>query len=157
MTVKRRFAIADRVGVMIDGEAAPGRCTPDRLYHFPASREVALLTGPCDFIPGHVVDDGEVKTDIGALAYRPAANELSRGSEAAVLIRPDDLELIPDANGQGTIVAREFRGDQVMLSVRLETGETVRSRRKSFSTLPAGSKVRVSPVKTIPFAAFPAD
>ncbi len=150
------FAVADRVGVMIDGQLLQID-TPERIYHFPATREAALLTGPCDFIPGHVVEDGEVNTDVGTLQCRPTAHELRKGSEAAVLIRPDDLELMPDAGGQGTVVAREFRGDQVILSVRLESGETVRSRRRSFSTLPAGSRVRISPVKTIPFAAFPAD
>ena len=150
------FAVADRVGVMIDGQLLQ-LDTPERTYHFPASREVALLTGPCDFIPGRVAEGGEVKTDIGPLVCSSTVSELSSGDDVDVLVRADDLELIPDANGQGEVVAREFRGDQVILSVRLESGAAVRSRRKSFSTLPAGSRVRVSPVKAIPFAAFPAD
>ena len=42
-------------------------------------------------------------------------------------------------------MSREFRGDQVILSVKLDSGAMIRSRRRSFSTLPAGSRVRVSP------------
>ena len=149
------FAIADRVGVMIDGKLLQID-TPERIYHFPTSREVAQLTGPCDFILGHVVGDGKVDTGIGTLGCRLSSDRLPAGDDAGVLIRPDDLEVIPDTDGQGTVVAREFRGDQVILSVQLQSGETVRVRRRSFSTLPTGSRVRVSPVKTIPFAAFPA-
>ena len=56
---------------------------------------------------------------------------------------------------KGVIEAREFRGDEIILTVRLSSGAAIRSRLSSYSTLPAGSRVRVSPVKTIPFAAFP--
>ena len=71
------------------------------------------------------------------------------------MVHPDDLELVADKRGQGTVVSREFRGDEVILKVLLDSGESVRSRRRSFSKLPAGSKVKVIPVKTIPFAAYP--
>ena len=150
------FAVSDRVGVMIDGKLLQ-LDTPEGIYHFPASREIARLTGPCDFIPGQVVDHGAVNTDIGILGFKSSAGKLSPGDEAIVLVRPDDLELVPVDEGLGTVAAREFRGDQVVLSVQLDSGATVRSRRRSFSTLPAGSRVRVTPVKTIPFVAFPAD
>ena len=74
-----------------------------------------------------------------------------------MLIHPDDLELIPDRDGQGVVVSREFRGDEVILKVRLDSGEVVRSRRRSFSTLPAGSRVKPSAVKTMPFMAYPGE
>ncbi len=149
------FAVADRVGVMIDGKL-PQIDTPERIYHFPKSQEIARLTGPCDFIPGCAVGDDQVSTDIGTLGCRPSDGKPLESGEVSVLVRPDDLELMPDVDGRGIVVAREFRGDQVILSVRLESGATVRSRRRSFSTLPAGSRVRVSPVKTIPFTVYPA-
>ena len=147
------FAVADRVGVMIDGRLLQID-TPEQIYHFPASHDIAAFTGPCDFIPGHSVGDGRVATELGVLKCRSATCRMSQEESATVLIRPDDLELIPDRDGQGTVVAREFRGDQVILSVRLDSGAIVRSRRRSFSTLPAGSRVRVSSVKTIPFVAY---
>ena len=148
------FAIADRVGVMIDGRLLQID-TPERIYHFPASHDIASLTGPCDFIPGEFTGQGDVKTELGPLNCSSVADQLEKGQELTVLVRPDDVELAHDEEGQGVIEAREFRGDQIILTVRLSSGATIRSRLSSYSTLPAGSRVRVSPVKTIPFAAFP--
>ena len=150
------FAIADRVGVMIEGKLLQID-TPEQVYHFPASRDIASLTGPCDFIEGRMQSDGGVDTELGSLGCASPSARTSAGQEVSLLVRPDDLELMTDPDGQGVVVAREFRGDQVILSVRLNSGAVVRSRRRSFSTLPAGSRVRVSSIKTIPFAAYPVD
>ena len=147
------FAMADRVGVMVDGQLLQ-IAAPDQIYHFPASPEIAGLTGACDFIPGISRDDGGVDTPLGALQCA-ASERLAPGQSVSVLLHPDDLELIPDGEGQGTVVSREFRGDEVILNVLLDTGDSVRSRRRSFSRMPAGSRVRVVPVRTIPFAAYP--
>ncbi len=147
------FAMADRVGVMVDGRLLQIGA-PDQIYHFPASPEIAGLTGACDFVPGSVRSDGGVDTPLGVLECA-ASERLAPNQPVSVLIHPDDLELIPDGRGQGTVASREFRGDEVILKVILDSGASVRSRRRSFSRLPAGSRVRVIPVKTIPFAAYP--
>ena len=148
------FAIADRVGVMIDGRLLQID-TPETVYHFPESPVIADLTGTCDFIAASVRADGSLETELGALSCTSPSGLMSPGQAATVLIHPDDLELIPDRDGQGVVVSREFRGDEVILKVRLDSGSTVRSRRRSFSTLPAGSRVRPSPVRTMPFMAYP--
>ena len=147
------FAMADRVGVMVDGRLLQIGA-PEEIYHFPASPEIAGLTGACDFVPGIVRDDGGVDTPIGVL--RCIASEgLAPGQSVSVLLHPDDLELAPDAEGQGIVASREFRGDEVILNVLLDSGDSVRSRRRSYSRMPAGSGVRVVPVRPIPFAAYP--
>ena len=150
------FAMADRVGVMIEGELLQIDI-PERVYHFPANAAIARLTGTCDFIPGVVRADGRVDTELGVLKCVSPGDALSAGRCVSVLIHPDDLELIPDLDGQGVVVSREFRGDEVILKVRLDSGEVVRSRRRSFSTLPAGSRVKPSAVKTMPFMAYPGE
>ena len=147
------FAMADRVGVMVDGRLLQVGA-PDHIYHFPASPEIAGLTGACDFIPGIVRDDGGVDTPIGVLQCI-ASDGLAPGQSVSVLLHPDDLELALDAEGQGTVASREFRGDEVILNVLLDSGDSVRSRRRSYSRMPAGSGVRVVPVRPIPFAAYP--
>ena len=149
------FAIADRVGVMTAGRLLQID-TPERVYHFPASPEIAALTGPCDFIAGRLRSDGGVDTELGALCSASPAGPIFPGQPATVLIHPDDLELVPDRTGQGTVESREFRGGEVVLAIRLDSGATVRSRRRSYSTLPAGTRVRVTAVKPIPFVAYPA-
>ena len=150
------FAMADRVGVMVEGELLQIDI-PERVYHFPANAAIARLTGTCDFIPGVVRADGRVDTELGVLKCVSPGDALSAGRCVSVLIHPDDLELIPDRDGQGVVVSREFRGDEVILKVRLDSGEVVRSRRRSFSTLPAGSRVKPSAVKTMPFMAYPGE
>lgn len=147
------FAMADRVGVMVDGRLLQV-AAPDQIYHSPASPEIAGLAGPCDFIPGSVRSDGGVVTPLGVL-QRSVSDSLAPGQSVSVLVRPDDLELIPDTRGEGTVVSREFRGDEVILNVRLDSGESVRSRRRSFSRLPAGARVRVIAARAIPFAVYP--
>ena len=149
------FAISDRVGVMIDGRLLQID-SPERVYHFPVSPAVAEITGICDFVSGSIGSDGAIETELGGLIGSSGDSVDSSGSSILVLVRPDDLELIPDRVGQGEVVSREFRGDDVILRVRLDSGAEVRSRRRSFSTLPAGSRVRVAPVRTIPFPFYTA-
>ena len=150
---EQAFAMADRVAVMLDGRLLQVG-SPERIYHFPANADIAKLTGTCDFIPGSVRSDGGVDTPIGALQC-VASGGLAPGQSVSVLIHPDDLELASDRKGQGTVVSREFRGDMVVLNVLLDSGDSVRSRRRSFSRTPAGSRVRVVPVRGIPFVAYP--
>ena len=147
------FAIADRVGVMIDGQLLHID-TPEQVYHYPATPGVAALTGPCDFIPATVGRNGCADTDLGTLRVESPAGRLPEGKPATVLVRPDDLDLTPGADGQGRVAAREFRGDHIILEVELDSGARIRSRTRSYSTLPAGVRVRVSPSKTHPFAAY---
>ena len=147
------FAMADRVGVMVDGRLLQIGA-PDQIYHFPATPEIARLTGTCDFVSGTARPDGGAETPLGVLQCA-ASEPLTPGQAVSLMVHPDDLELVADKRGQGTVVSREFRGDEVILKVLLDSGESVRSRRRSFSKLPAGSKVKVIPVKTIPFAVYP--
>ena len=148
------FAIADRVGVMIDGRMRQVD-TPGQVYHFPVDAEVARLTGACDFVAGTVERDGVVKTELGTLPSRNVETAGLADRSVEVLVRPDDLDLVPDQSGGAMVTSREFRGDQVVLQVKLDSGAEVRSRRRSFSTMPAGSRVRVSVVRTIPFPVYP--
>ncbi len=147
------FAIADRVGVMIDGQLLHIDA-PERVYHYPATPGVAAMTGPCDFIPATVRRDGCADTELGTLRVESPAGRLLERKPAIILVRPDDLDLTPDAGGQGKVAAREFRGDHIILEVELDSGARIRSRTRSYSTLPAGVRVRVSQSKTRPFAAY---
>ncbi len=147
------FAIADRVGVMIDGQLLHIDA-PERVYHYPATPGVAALTGPCDFIPATVRRDGCADTELGTLRVESPAGRLLESKPALILVRPDDLDLTPDAGGQGRVAAREFRGDHIILEVELDSGARIRARTRSYSTLPAGVRVRVSQSKTRPFAAY---
>ena len=55
----------------------------------------------------------------------------------------------------GTIVSREFRGDEVVLLVKTAQGESLRCRRHHYSALPEGTTVRLFTVRPNPFVVFP--
>ena len=61
-----------------------------------------------------------------------------------MLIRPEQLELQPDPDGGGTVVAREFRGHDVFYRVEVNGGTLV-AQRPSTERVPLGARVRVEP------------
>lgn len=59
-----------------------------------------------------------------------------------VLVRPELVALAPDPDGQGEVVAREFRGHDVFYRVRVDGLEVV-SQRPSNEVVPLGARVAV--------------
>ena len=149
------FAIADRVAVMNEGRLEQID-TPEALYHFPATPFVARMTGLCDFLVGEV-RGRRVVTDLGDLAWSAAADGIDDGEMVELLVRLDDFQLAPDPGSETIVVSREFRGDEVILLVRVPSGATVRCRRHHYSTLPPGTRVAIFPTRAAPFVAYPSE
>ena len=59
-----------------------------------------------------------------------------------MLVRPELLELEPDAAGMGQVVAREFRGHDVFYRVLIDGVELV-SQRPSNEVVALGSRVSI--------------
>ncbi len=147
------FAMADRIGVMNDGRLEQ-LDTPDRIYHAPATPFVAQLAGTCDFLPGEV-RDGVVVTEIGNVPYASADGPFPEASPVDLLVHPDDLQVLPHPEGTAVIHAREFRGGETILVVRLPSGATVRCRQRASTTLTPGAAVTLVPDRASAFVAFP--
>jgi iron(III) transport system ATP-binding protein len=131
------FTLADRVGVLRAGrleQVAP----PQELYHRPATRFVAAFVGAADFLPGLVTAQGIV-TEVGTFAN---VDQLPTGARVDVMIRPDDITFVPQADGTGTITRRYFRGSETVYCIRLPSGDRVHSSQPSASMLPTGMRVR---------------
>ena len=146
------FAMADRIGVMRDGRLDQID-TPDALYHAPATPFVARISGTCDFLGGEV-RNGRVATELGNLAWAASDDTLAEGTKVDVMVRLDDIQLVPDPEGKSAVVSREFRGDEVILMVQTPSGATLRCRRHHYSTLPTGTRVTLFPIRAAPFVAF---
>ena len=131
------FTLADRVGVLQRGRieqlAPPQDCTID-----PATRFVAEFVGAADFLPGVVTAQGIV-TEVGTFAN---VDQLPAGVRVDVMIRPDDITFVPQADGAGTITRRYFRGSETVYCIRLPSGDRVHSSQPSASVLPTGMRVR---------------
>ena len=130
------FALADRIALMRDGTIVQ-EGTPEDLYQSPRCRWAAEFVGTANFIAGTVAN-GVVRTPIGAFP----ANGAAGAGMVEVLVRPELLELAPDPEGTGEVVAREFRGHDVFYRVLLDGVELV-SQRPSNEVVPLGARVSI--------------
>ena len=131
------FTLADRVGVLQAGrieQLAPRAESTTG----PATRFVAEFVGAADFLPGVVTGHGIV-TEVGTFAN---VEQLAPGGRVDVMIRPDDITFVPQADGTGTITRRYFRGSETVYCIRLPSGDRVHSSQPSASVLPTGMRVR---------------
>ena len=146
------FAMADRIGVMIDGRLDQ-LDTPDVIYHSPATPFVAQLAGTCNFLSG-LVKGGLVGTEVGDLPFSSSNGSLPDGTRVDLLVHSDDFQVVPDARGKSVVRSREFRGDETILVVATPSGATLKCRQPSYSTLAPGTRVTLNSEKAMPFVAF---
>jgi iron(III) transport system ATP-binding protein len=131
------FSLADRIALMRDGKVVQ-EGTAEELYFAPASRWAAEFVGAANVLPGRVVA-GRVETAIGAFP----ANEAGAEANAQVLVRPELLELQPNATGTAQVVGREFRGHDVFYRVHLDGGLELVAQRPSTEVVGLGSRVSI--------------
>lgn len=142
------FAMADRIAVLNKG-CLEQMDTPELIYHVPSTPFVADFVGQADFIPGDI-QQGLVQTELGRFANTLNQEE---GASVVVMIRPDDIQLIPDKSAGSRIVARQFRGSENLYTVRLPSGQLLHSSERSTNVYPEGTAVelRVSATHTVIF------
>jgi iron(III) transport system ATP-binding protein len=143
------LSMSDQVAVMHAGRVHQ-LDSPEGLYHRPLDRTVAEFVGDADFVPG-LQEGTKVHTDLGELdliAPLPA-----HGREVEVLVRPEDVRLVQDPDGDAVVLDREFYGHDQVLFVRLASGRVARCRLGPVSHVAVGERCRVMvdrPVQTFP-------
>ena len=137
------FAMADRVAVLNNGRLEQFD-TPEAIYHMPSTPFVADFVGQADFIPG-IVENGKVLTEIGEF---PNQAGYQGGARVVVMIRPDDIHVIPAENCTARILARQFRGSENLYMIGLPSGRVVHSSEASTSVYPIGTPVELQIVAT---------
>lgn len=144
------FAMADRIAVLNQG-VLEQMDSPELIYHLPATRFVADFVGQADFIAGRI-QQGLVHTELGTF---PNTINGAEGDHVTVMIRPDDVHLVPHKPAEPKIVARQFRGSENLYRVRLPSGQIVHSSESSTSVYQEGTAVelRVSATHTVLFQA----
>jgi iron(III) transport system ATP-binding protein len=146
------FAMADRIAVLNRG-LLEQMDTPETIYHMPATPFVADFVGQADFISGEI-QQGMVHTELGEFPNTLGGED---GTSVVVMIRPDDIHLIPNKSAGSRIVARQFRGSENLYTVRLPSGQIVHSSQGSTSIYQVGTSVelRVLASHTVLFKATP--
>lgn len=147
------FTMSDRVAIMVDG-ALEQIGQPESVYHEPLNRRVAELTGMCDFIKGIVQPNYSVKTELGSLQYNRNLKTFKVGTNVDLVIRPEDFTVDTSGPGQMMVAAREFRGDETLLSLSLPSGALIKSKQPSFSHIRIGERLDVIPTHSRPFPTF---
>lgn len=119
------FAMADEIGVMSEGTLQ--QWSPAfELYHEPQNAYVADFVGEGVFLPGTVVDNLHVQTELGLL-YTDQALAFAVGEGVSVLIRPDDLIHDDHSPATAKVIDKAFRGSQFLYTLELESGARVLS------------------------------
>lgn len=132
------LAIADRIAVMNQGRIEQ-IASPDVLYHLPETRFVADFVGQADFIEGVITMEG-IRTELGVLQDDTSFSE---GTRVEVMLRPEDLWIMPDEKGVAVVVNRYFKGSENIYALRLPSGRMIHSSAPSTLVIGPGSRVRV--------------
>jgi iron(III) transport system ATP-binding protein len=137
------FAMADQVAVLNAGRLEQ-LDTPESIYHTPSTRFVATFVGQADFLPGRVEND-KILTEAGLFenVHRHAA-----GTAVDIMIRPDDIHIIPASPGTARIVARTFRGSENVYKMLLPSGQHLHSSESSTTVYPVGATVDLKVIAT---------
>ncbi len=132
------FCMADQIVLLNQGRLEQYG-SPEAIYHTPLTPFVADFVGQADFIPG-LVQGKVIETVIGDLQNKTG---FASGTEVMVMIRPDDIDLLPRETGKTTILARQFRGSENLYTLQLPTGEIVHSSQHSLTVIPEQTKVNI--------------
>ncbi len=137
------FAMADRIAVLNQGRLEQ-LDTPEIMYHMPATPFVADFVGQADFIPG-TVSQGMVHTELGEF---PDTIECADGINVVVMIRPDDIHLVPTEGASARVLSRQFHGSENLYTVSLPSGQIVHSSQGSTSVYQEGTAVELRVMAT---------
>jgi ABC-type Fe3+/spermidine/putrescine transport system ATPase subunit len=132
------LSISDRVAVMRDGRIEQ-MGTPTSLYDFPVSRYVADFIGASNLLPS-VAEGGSITLPDGRRW------ETSASGPVTLLIRPENLAVLPAPDGSGTIGFARHVGPLSEYEIMLDSGASVRAllmRANGADTIPTGTRVRV--------------
>jgi iron(III) transport system ATP-binding protein len=135
------FAMADRVGVMEDGRLLQWD-TAYNLYHQPAHRFVADFIGQGVLLPGKVLNQNEVETELAIITGKVPAGCRS-GCPVEVLVRPDDIQHDDCSPRTAEVAERAFRGSHFLYTLRLDSGAEVLCLTPSHHEHPVGTRLGI--------------
>ncbi len=119
------FAMADEIGVVMNGQMLQWG-TAHELYHKPSSMDVAAFIGEGVMVDGFVVEGVGVRTSLGMIK-NPMIKGPGEGDAVNVLIRPEDIVHDDNSECMATIVQKEYRGPNILFTLKIVNGENILS------------------------------
>jgi iron(III) transport system ATP-binding protein len=132
------LSLADRLAVMREGRIVQVGA-PVEVYGSPATRWAAQFVGEVNVLSGVARGRG-VETELGVFDLREPAS-----GEVHVAVRPEQLELSARGGSNAEVIAREFRGHDVLYRLRHEGGKTLLVQLPSLELHEVGDEVFVRP------------
>lgn len=136
------LSMSDMVAVMRAGRVMQV-ASPTDLYQRPVDSWVAGFLGDADFLNG-VGLDGRVETSVGVFVTDFTGS-------VKVMLRPENVGVRPDQRGRGVVSALEYFGHDQLVTVLLESGVFIRSRRGPMADLKPGDRVAVDVAEALTF------
>ncbi|MCY4642714.1 MAG: ABC transporter ATP-binding protein [Gammaproteobacteria bacterium] len=117
------FAMADEVGVMLDGRVEQWDSAYN-IYHKPRTRFVADFVGLGSMVPAKVLDACTLETEFGQVSgdFDPS---FTSGQEVDLLVRPDDIPHDDSSPITALVEEKRFRGAEFLYKLRLRSGNFV--------------------------------
>lgn len=115
------FSVADKIGVLFYGTMQQWGNAYD-VYHRPASLEVATFVGDGVLVTGRVTGPGQIESGLGLLKGNLSL-PCESGCEVDLLVRPEDVLHVENAQVQAKVVHKSFRGPNILYQLELSSGE----------------------------------
>ena len=132
------LSVSDRVAVMHEGRILQVD-QPEVLYRKPFCSEVADFLGRANVLDG-VAHGESVDTPLGSYALLGQATGPVR-----VYVRPELVGVTGDEAGDVVVEGRDFRGHDVLYTLRLPDGSIAIAHRPSVDMVEIGQRVRIDP------------
>ena len=117
------FAMADEIGVMVDGQIAQWDSAYN-IYHKPKTRFVADFVGLGSMLPATVIDGSTLDTEFGRI-QGALSNSFYEGEQVDLLVRPDDIPHDDSSLITALVEEKRFRGAEFLYKLRLQSGNFV--------------------------------
>ena len=139
------LAISDKIAVMDRGKIEQIG-TPESIYAQPSSRFVAEFVTQANFLPAK--KQGQVwTTEIGELKIPTSISDFDRGD---LMLRQEDILLIPDENSPVVVKERQFLGREYRYCLETASGKRLHARTSLGITVDVGTKVNLSVTTSTP-------
>lgn len=140
------LSISDQIAVMRQGKLEQFG-TPEAIYQQPQSRFVAEFVTQANFLPAR--RRGEVwSTEIGMFTVSPmAVMGTVKSDSGELMIRQEDLMLVPDDSSAILIRDRQFLGREHCYSLQTQSGRELIARSLTTDILPVGTRVHLTVAK----------
>ena len=143
------LSVGDRVGILNGGKLEQ-LDTPEKCFAEPSSRFVARFLGEASFLPG-TLEGHQVSTVLGPAPGIPID---SASGAVDLLLRPDDLSLVPSDLGNAVVEWVRYEGCSRLFAVQIADGVQLKVRTSHEVHAEPGARVQMAITTTHPLAAF---